>query len=206
MSRKLVYFDVNGYTEAVRYILHYSGLKFEDVRIDFNSFGKIKESLPYGQVPIYEENGRKLNQSMAITRYVASQTGLLPSDPWEQAILDAAVLTIYDFIQKLVAFYWCPVNKKEDKEVNKKAMDEATPYFLSRFEKELKAGGGHFGGKLSWADFVFVGVVEMFNLYLDDPIHTGYPAVTALVSEIQGLPGVKEYIANRKPYVRPVAP
>ncbi|KAL0881857.1 hypothetical protein ABMA27_001630 [Loxostege sticticalis] len=202
MSRKLVYFDVNGLAEPIRYILHYGGLKFEDVRLDFTSFGKIKESLPYGQVPIYEENGRTLNQSMAIARYLGSQTGLLPSDPWEQAKLDAVVLNAHDYIKKLIAFYWVPTNKEE----SKKALDEATPYFLSRFEKELKAGGGHFGGKLSWADFVFVGVVEMFNLYLDDPIHTGYPAVTALVSEIQGLPGVKEYIANRKPYVRPVAP
>lgn len=53
--------------------------------------------LPYGQVPIYEEDHRSINQSFAIARYVAGKAGLLPSDPWEQAILDAMVLNIYDF-------------------------------------------------------------------------------------------------------------
>lgn len=46
---------------------------------------------------VYKEGDRTLNQSVAIARYVASKTDLLPSDPWDQAVLDAAVLTIYDF-------------------------------------------------------------------------------------------------------------
>lgn len=41
-----------------------------------------------------------LHQSIAIARYVAANTELLPSDPWQQALLDAAVLTIYDFDQR----------------------------------------------------------------------------------------------------------
>lgn len=48
-------------------------------------------------MPVYEEGDRTLNQSFAIARYVASKAGLLPSDPWEQALLDAMVLNIYDF-------------------------------------------------------------------------------------------------------------
>lgn len=46
---------------------------------------------------MYEEEGRILHQSIAIARYLAANTDLLPSDPWEQALLDAAVLTLYDF-------------------------------------------------------------------------------------------------------------
>lgn len=32
MSRKLQYYDFNGYAEAIRYLLHYGKLEFEDVR------------------------------------------------------------------------------------------------------------------------------------------------------------------------------
>lgn len=54
-------------------------------------------ALPYGQLPLYEEGSKTLNQSLAIARYVANKTNLLPSDPWQQAVLDAAVFNIYDF-------------------------------------------------------------------------------------------------------------
>lgn len=53
--------------------------------------------LPYGQFPLYEEGDRMLTQSLAIAKYVARGTDLIPSDPWTQAVLDAAVYTIYDY-------------------------------------------------------------------------------------------------------------
>lgn len=57
--------------------------------------------LPFGKLPLLEdEEGRKLHQSLAIARYVAANTDLLPSDPWEQALLDAAVLTVYDMVKR----------------------------------------------------------------------------------------------------------
>lgn len=34
MSLKLQYFNVNGLAESIRYILHYSGQKFEDIRYE----------------------------------------------------------------------------------------------------------------------------------------------------------------------------
>lgn len=63
----------------------------------FNRHEILFPALPYGQFPLYEENGRRLNQSIAIARYVAVKSNLLPSDPWEQAVLDASVLNIFDF-------------------------------------------------------------------------------------------------------------
>lgn len=42
MSRKITYFDLPGYVDAIRYMLHYSGLKFEDVRYQLKDW-PIKE-------------------------------------------------------------------------------------------------------------------------------------------------------------------
>lgn len=42
MSKKLTYFELNGLAEAIRYILHYNGQKFEDVRHDLKTW-PIKE-------------------------------------------------------------------------------------------------------------------------------------------------------------------
>nr|QGZ00484.1 glutathione S-transferase sigma3 [Glyphodes pyloalis] len=199
MSRKLQYFDVNGYAEAVRYMLHYGKLEFEDIRYKRDDWPikSVKDALPYGQLPIYEEDGRVLSQSLAIARYVAHEVGLLPSDPWEQAVVEAAALNCYDFVKKIVTLMLDPSKIEE----NKKNIDEAVEFYLSRFEKELKTGNGYFGGKLSWADFILVGMIETTNLYLKGSIEKNYPTVTALISKIYSLPGIKEYVAKRGPYV-----
>lgn len=42
MTKVLKYFELNGLAEAIRYILHYTGQKFEDVRYD-HSIWPIKE-------------------------------------------------------------------------------------------------------------------------------------------------------------------
>lgn len=38
MSTKLHYLNVNGLGESIRYILHYAGEKFEDVRYDVKTW------------------------------------------------------------------------------------------------------------------------------------------------------------------------
>ncbi|KAJ2947569.1 hypothetical protein O0L34_g17361 [Tuta absoluta] len=198
MSKKLHYFHLNGLGEPIRYILHYAGEKFEDVRLILKTH-LLFSALPYGQLPLYEENGRSLNQSLAIARYVAHKAHLLPSDPWEQAKLDAIVYNIYDFWMKFVVYLkeQDPVKKEE---VKKQILEEFVDFYFSRFEKELKNNGGFFGGKLSWADFILIGIVETVNLIFKTEIEKKYPTVTALINKIKVLPGVKEYIAVRKPY------
>ncbi|CAH1635786.1 unnamed protein product [Spodoptera littoralis] len=65
MPKKLSYFNLNGLAEPIRYILHYTNQEFEDVRYDVYSWPdpKIKASLPYGQFPVYEEDGRVLTKA-----------------------------------------------------------------------------------------------------------------------------------------------
>ncbi|XP_053605231.1 glutathione S-transferase-like [Plodia interpunctella] len=201
MAKKLQYFHLNGLAESIRYILHYTGHKFEDVRYELASWPikEVKDALPFGQLPLYEEGNRKLNQSLAIARYIASQTGLLPSDPWEQAVLDSAALNVNDFFAK-VGVYIKETDPVKKEQVKKELLTETADYYLSRFEKQLKANKGFFGGKLTWADFVLVGIIETANLFLNAQVEKKYPSIIALINHIRSLPGVKEYIATRKPY------
>lgn len=53
--------------------------------------------MPFGQVPIYEENGKIAHQSVAIARYVAKKVKLVGDDDWENLEIDAIVDTINDF-------------------------------------------------------------------------------------------------------------
>ncbi|XP_053605232.1 glutathione S-transferase-like [Plodia interpunctella] len=202
MAKKLYYFEFNGLAESIRYMLHYSGQKFEDIRYERKTWPitEIKDSLPYGQLPVYEEGDRKLNQSIAIARYIASQTGLLPSDPWEQAVLDAAVFNIKDF-QTKARSYVSETDPVKREQLKTEFFTETLDYYLSRFEKELKTSNGYFGGTLSWADFYLMGILETINTYAGVEIEKNYPTIVALFKTIRSLSGVKEYIASRKSYV-----
>ena len=55
--------------------------------------------MPFGQLPIFEHNGKVAHQSLAICRYLAKQVKLTGKDDWEDLEIDAAVDTINDFRQ-----------------------------------------------------------------------------------------------------------
>lgn len=52
--------------------------------------------MPLGQMPILEVDGKRAHQSLAITRYLAKQVGLVGVDAWEDLQIDTAVDTIND--------------------------------------------------------------------------------------------------------------
>lgn len=45
MAKKLYYFDIKGLAEGLRYILHYGGVDFEDVRIPRDDYAQQKDEL-----------------------------------------------------------------------------------------------------------------------------------------------------------------
>lgn len=53
----------------------------------------------FGQLPVLEHNGKKINQSLAIARYLAKQAKLSGKDDWENLEIDAVVDTVNDLKQ-----------------------------------------------------------------------------------------------------------
>jgi len=56
-------------------------------------------AMPFGKVPVLEIDGKVLNQSTAITRYLSKKAGLAGSDDWESLLIDIAVDNIHDLRQ-----------------------------------------------------------------------------------------------------------
>ena len=73
---KLVYFNVMGRAETARLILAQAGVSYEDKRIEKEEWPALKASLPMGQLPVLEVDGKTIGQSMAIARYCARRFGL----------------------------------------------------------------------------------------------------------------------------------
>lgn len=55
--------------------------------------------MPFGKVPILEIDGKILNQSIAICRYLSKKAGLAGGDEWESLLIDIAVNNINDLRQ-----------------------------------------------------------------------------------------------------------
>ena len=70
---KLYYFNLLGRAELSRLILAAAGQEYEDVRIERENWPKLKESTPFGKMPLLEvhdgSNVFKLSQSIAIGKF-----------------------------------------------------------------------------------------------------------------------------------------
>ncbi|XP_011499921.1 PREDICTED: glutathione S-transferase-like [Ceratosolen solmsi marchali] len=95
---KLYYFNVTGLAEPIRYILHYCGIKFDDIR--FNDFEewkvKYKKEMPMEQVPVLEIDGVRYHQHKSICRYIGRKFKLCGSNEEESLKIDALVDDIDD--------------------------------------------------------------------------------------------------------------
>ena len=69
---KLIYFNLMGRAETARLILAQAGVSYEDKRIEKEEWPALKASLPMGQLPVLEVDGKTIGQSMAIARYFFS--------------------------------------------------------------------------------------------------------------------------------------
>jgi len=150
---KLIYFDGRGRAEAARYILAQGGANYEDKRVTHDTWPALKPSIPLGQLPALEVDGKILGQSKAICRYLAKQFKLTGKDDWESALCDAYVDCVDDVTQNLRPWFMEKDEGKKKQIWDKFVEDKYNP-FLGRIESILKENGtGHIVGKdLTWAD------------------------------------------------------
>ena len=70
MTITLTYFPIRGRVEASRLALEYAGADYVTKVVSFEQMPEIKSSLPYGQLPLYEDEQVRIAQSNAILRHV----------------------------------------------------------------------------------------------------------------------------------------
>jgi hypothetical protein len=114
---KLHYFNVTGLGEPIRFLFHYGGIEFEDIRYSAEDWLEAKKSkyfifmllsnkylmckfnfsdMPFGQMPVLEIDGEKIAQSNAICRYLAKLVGLGSDNEFESMQIDSVVDSFND--------------------------------------------------------------------------------------------------------------
>ncbi|PIC25231.1 hypothetical protein B9Z55_018244 [Caenorhabditis nigoni] len=200
---KLTYFNARGYAEPARLLFHLAGVPFEDFRMTHGdgTWEKIKDSTPFGQVPVLSVDGTEIPQSMAIIRYLANQFGYAGKTPEEKAWVDAIVDQYKDFMSAFMQFVLAQHNGKPTEEVERLKTEVYAPAKETYIKilnglLEKSKSGFLVGESLTFADLVVA--ENLFGLEKNEHfVAAEHPKLLALKENVYGIPAIKEYIKSR---------
>lgn len=196
-SYKVTYFNITALAEPIRFLLSYLNIDFEDFRFEREQWPALKPNMPFGKVPTLEIDGKVLNQSTAITRYLSKKAGLAGSDDWESLLIDIAVDNIHD-LRQAIAGYAYDSNEASKEAKYAPLINETIPFYMDKFEKSVEENNGYFvNGKLSWADLFFVAVLDYLNFMAKIDLLEGRPNLKALKEKVLAVPQIKAWVAKR---------
>jgi len=150
---KLTYFDfAGGRGEPIRIALHAAGIDFEDNRLTFPEFGRMRRETPFNALPVLEIDGVALTQSNAICRYIGKMAGLYPADPIQALYCDEALDAVEDLSHHIGQTFG--LEGEELRAAREKLVDGWLTTFLKGLGALLERGGGQYfaGDTLTIAD------------------------------------------------------
>ncbi|CAI6360812.1 unnamed protein product [Macrosiphum euphorbiae] len=194
---KLTYFNFPALAEPIRFLLSYLEIDFEDFRFEREQWPSIKPTMPFGKVPVLEIDGKALNQSVAISRYLSKKAGLAGSDEWESLLIDIAVDNVNDLREALALSAFDP-NEESKAKKYVTLINETIPLYLNKFENTVGENNGYFvNGKLSLADIHFVALLDFLSFLAKVDLIEGRPILQAHKKKILDIPQIKSYMAKR---------
>ncbi|KAM4810928.1 hematopoietic prostaglandin D synthase [Urocitellus parryii] len=190
---KLIYFNMRGRAEIIRYIFAYLDIKYEDHRIEHADWPKIKPTLPFGKIPVLEVDGLTLHQSLAIARYFARNTDLAGKTEMEQCQVDAIADTLDDF---MATFPWAEKNQDVKEQMFNKILTYDAPHFLQDLDKYLGDKEWLIGNYVTWADFYW-DICSTTLLVLKPDLLDAHPRLLALQKKVRAIPAIADWIQRR---------
>ena len=197
---RLIYFDAPvSRGEECRLALHLAGIDFEDVRISTAEWLAMKESTPYGGLPVLELPGKPaLAHSNAILVLIGRRHGLHPADDFEAARHEGMMQHV-ETLRAVVS----PTLRMEEHE--KKAAREALvagylPAWARAAERNILNAPFFGGDKLQVVDLKLHMAVRWFIGgrvdYIPSTIFADYPGLVAVHDAVRDHPGVKAWYAR----------
>uniref|UniRef100_A0A194AKD8 Uncharacterized protein n=1 Tax=Pinctada fucata TaxID=50426 RepID=A0A194AKD8_PINFU len=194
---KLTYFNARGFAEVSRIILKLNGQDFEDVRVDSETWPKMKQDTPQGKLPVLEVDGKKIPQSSAIYRYLAGEFDLYGDDKEDKLKIDIIIATIEDLWPPMIKIAFGE-NEEIKNAAKKKMEEEVIPYVMEYLTKELKnnTNGWLVGKRMTLADLIFFTATDQVAVGFPDFIEK-YQELKTLKNKISEVPQIKAWLEKR---------
>ena len=142
-SYALTYFDfAGGRGEPIRIALHAAGIPFEDIRLSFAEFSKMRQETRFNALPVLEIDGAAVTQSNAISRYVGKLAGLYPEDDLQALYCDETLHAVEDishYIGRTLG-----LEGEELRAAREKLVDGWLTIFVKGLGALLERGGGQY--------------------------------------------------------------
>jgi prostaglandin-H2 D-isomerase / glutathione transferase len=200
---RLIYFDFAGSRgEECRIALHLAGIEFEDVRVQSRDWPALKDSTPFGALPVLEVPGKPpLAHSNAILVFIGRGHRLHPSDDFEAARHEALMCAVEDLRHTIA-----PTLRITDPEEKRKAREALAASELkpwgSQVERQLRDGPFVAGATLQVADLKLYIMVRWLTSGTLDHVPTSVldhcPKLLRLHKAVAEHPGVKGWLARSR--------
>jgi glutathione S-transferase len=197
---KLIYFDAPvSRGEECRLALHLAGVDFDDVRIKVADWPALKESTPYGGLPVLELPGvPALAHSNAILVLIGRRHGLHPTDDVEAARHEGMMQHVEDLRAKVSPTLRLPEDQK--KAARAGLVADYLPAWARAAERNIERGPFFGGDRIHVVDLKIYMAVRWFNGgkvdHIPATIFAGYPKLTGIFNAVSDHPGVKGWYAR----------
>eukprot|EP00922_Rhytidocystis_sp_ex-Travisia-forbesii_P007272 GHVS01010581.1.p1 GENE.GHVS01010581.1~~GHVS01010581.1.p1 ORF type:complete len:220 (+),score=28.12 GHVS01010581.1:97-756(+) len=203
---RLTYFNLKQAAEPIRLAFFIGGIDFEDIRVNWEDWGAMKPTAPFGQLPVLQlpNSDEMISQSIGILVYAGMKTGLYPTDP-KGAMKCSEVLCSLDEMKGYVGKSVHEKDPEIKKAMRLKLAAETLPFYLGSINKLAKKNGsnGHFVGKeLTVADLNAFVLLSWINSGILDDIPTNLmdntPDLAKVVKQTGLHPKVIEWNAKTR--------
>eukprot|EP00747_Dinoflagellata_sp_TGD_P147904 gnl/TRDRNA2_/TRDRNA2_176861_c0_seq2.p1 gnl/TRDRNA2_/TRDRNA2_176861_c0~~gnl/TRDRNA2_/TRDRNA2_176861_c0_seq2.p1 ORF type:complete len:226 (+),score=38.57 gnl/TRDRNA2_/TRDRNA2_176861_c0_seq2:55-732(+) len=169
-SLRLTYLNIKGFAEPIRLALFIGGIDFEDRRIGYEWINSNRHDLPFGQVPVLEENGKMVGaQSAALLRWAGRRSGLYPEgqelqcDMVEDALADIKARLLPQWYGVVMGRHpvsgepLVPMSDEQKVEVERLLNEVILPQRFAQLERLLATSDGPYfcGSRLATCDLSF---------------------------------------------------
>ncbi|ODM90470.1 Glutathione S-transferase [Orchesella cincta] len=215
---RLVYFDIRGLAEPVRWMFCLAGLPFVDERVPLVEWNEAKKRYQdhVGQLPILYFDDQELSQVHTVMRFVARRLGFNGLTDMEAARADEATDLVYDL--RAVTYRECFTTKtpdivrhtvfrdfknepsqKKKEPMRKDLLDIHLPKYLSKFEELLDSSGGRYiaGTTLTYADLAVANFLDVATEMIGPDILDDFPGLQELKENVFSLPPIQQWCATR---------
>ena len=202
-SYKLTYFNFDGGRgEPIRIALHAAGIEFEDERLSFEQFGKMRHGTPFNALPVLNIDGADVTQTNSLLRYVGKMADLYPTDNLQALYCDEVMSALEDVNHHVGQTLF--LQGDELRLAREKLVDGWLTIFIKGLDKLLIRGGGKYfvDNQLTVADLkAFVQVRSLRAGVLDhvpnDLVDRLAPALAKHQGRIEADARVVAYYASR---------
>ncbi len=191
-----------------RLVLAAAGVPFKDTRITRAEWAKLKESTPYGKVPVLyvrEPTATRttvIPQSCAIVRFLARRFGLAPSDLVELALVEATEEQVGDLWTQAFKVRTAPTAPSADRLAAAAAyVSDILPRFVAQIEAQLADRDFVCGDTLTYADIYLLRTFDREDASWLAPtladFHERHPKFHAYLERVASNPRIAAYLAQR---------